>query len=127
MELRGGRFIAGLSGEQFALPEAVPILRKIRSRQPDGGLVTIAASDPLNLVGIITAGSRVPAVAGSRVLFVDGIPQAALIAGKSVRLDESGESVPADWHRALVRMHRNEVSVADSSLSQDPGLQPETA
>ncbi|MGB0132497.1 DEAD/DEAH box helicase, partial [Dokdonella sp.] len=123
-ELRGGRFIAGLSGEQFALPEAIPLLRKIRSRTPDNDQVTIAATDPLNLVGILTAGNRVPAVAGSRILYVNGIAQAALIAGKCTRLDGSDEAIPAGWQHALVRQQRGNgegsAGVFQTGCAQEP-------
>ncbi len=73
--IRGGRFVAGFTGEQFALPEAVDALRAIR-RAPREGVerVEVSAADPLNLVGILTPGARVPAVLGNRVAFVDGVP-----------------------------------------------------
>jgi ATP-dependent helicase Lhr and Lhr-like helicase len=101
-EIRGGRFIAGLSGEQFALPEAIPLLRRARSRQSDGSMLVIAASDPLNLVGILGTGARVAAVVGSRVLYVDGIAVAAKVGGQCVRLDGADTPVPADWQRVLI-------------------------
>ena len=77
-EIRGGRFVAGMSGEQFALPDAVTRLREIRRTPADGTLMVISAADPLNLAGIITAGERVRAVAGTRIVYRDGIPLAAL-------------------------------------------------
>jgi ATP-dependent Lhr-like helicase len=77
-EIRGGRFVAGMSGEQFALPDAVTRLREIRRTPPDGRLVVISAADPLNLAGIVTAGDRVRAVAGTRIVYRDGVPLAAL-------------------------------------------------
>jgi ATP-dependent Lhr-like helicase len=80
-EIRGGRFVAGFSGEQFALPEAIPLLRKAR-RTSAGGMVSISAADPLNLVGIITPGDKVPALAGNRVLFDGGMPIATMVAGE---------------------------------------------
>ena len=67
-ELRGGRFIDGLSGEQFALPEAVGLLRSIRRKPHDGTLVGICGADPLNLVGSIVAGANLPGIAAARVL-----------------------------------------------------------
>jgi ATP-dependent Lhr-like helicase len=73
-EIRGGRFLAGLAGEQFALPEAVDLARAIRRRAPDGQRVKIAAVDPLNLTGIVTPGARVPATLGGFVEYVDGVP-----------------------------------------------------
>jgi ATP-dependent Lhr-like helicase len=76
-EIRGGRFVAGFSGEQYALPEAVGALRATRKRPHDGVLVAVSGSDPLNVVGMLTPGRRVPALANNRVLYVDGIPVAA--------------------------------------------------
>lgn len=58
-DVRGGRFVSGFSGEQFALPEAVPLLRKIRKEEP-GPELTLSAADPLNLEGVLTPGERVP-------------------------------------------------------------------
>ncbi len=116
-EIRGGRFIAGLTGEQFALPEAIPLLRKARSRERDGGQVVIAANDPLNLVGILTTGARTPAIVGSRILHIDGLAVAALVAGKCIRLDGSATPVPADWQHALVfRGQRDSATTSDSTL-----------
>jgi ATP-dependent Lhr-like helicase len=93
-EVRGGRFVAGFSGEQFALPEAIPALRKAR-RGRAGDMVSISAADPLNLVGIITPGDKVPALAGNRVLFDDGMPIATLVGGEVRYLVEL--DVGAQW------------------------------
>ena len=76
-ELRGGRLVAGFVGEQFAAPEAVESMRAIRREPPRGEIVRISACDPLNLVGIITPGPRVPATLANQVVFRDGVPQAA--------------------------------------------------
>lgn len=73
-EVRGGRFISELIGEQFALPVAVDSLRAARNASLTGEVVTISAADPLNLVGIIVPGERVPALSGRFVTFRDGIP-----------------------------------------------------
>jgi ATP-dependent Lhr-like helicase len=81
-EVRGGRFVANFGGEQFALPEAVSLLRKLRSAPPARELLCISASDPLNLVGIITPGARIPAQPSTRILLCDGTPVAFLSAGK---------------------------------------------
>ncbi|MCI0400978.1 MAG: ATP-dependent DNA helicase, partial [Gammaproteobacteria bacterium] len=86
-EIRGGRFVAGASGEQFALPEAVGALREVRRQEKTGTLVSISAADPLNLVGIVTPGARVPALVGNRVLYRDGVPIAVQL-GKAVELLE---------------------------------------
>jgi ATP-dependent Lhr-like helicase len=71
-EVRGGRFVSGFIGEQFALPEAVESLRAMRNVQPLGETVTVSAADPLNLAGIIVPGERVPAISGHNVSFRDG-------------------------------------------------------
>src|SRR5207249_778604 len=75
-EVRGGRFVGGFSGEQYALPEAVGLLRAVRRQETSGALVTVSGADPLNLVGIITPGDALPALATNRVLYRDGIPVA---------------------------------------------------
>ncbi len=77
-EIRGGRFVAGLAGEQFAIPEAVDALRATRRQEPDGIYVRVSGCDPLNLAGIVTPGSRIPAVLGNRVVYRDGVPVASV-------------------------------------------------
>ncbi|MBI4312642.1 MAG: hypothetical protein HY681_12800 [Chloroflexi bacterium] len=73
-EVRGGRFVGGFIGEQFALPEAVEQLRLVRRQEPEGSVVAVSACDPLNLVGVLTPGARVPAQVGLRVAYLDGVP-----------------------------------------------------
>jgi ATP-dependent Lhr-like helicase len=72
-EVRGGRFVNGFLGEQFALPDAVDSLRAMRNLAASGEVVTISAADPLNLVGFIVPGDRVPAISGKFVSFRDGV------------------------------------------------------
>ncbi|HEV7555567.1 MAG TPA: DEAD/DEAH box helicase, partial [Kofleriaceae bacterium] len=84
-EIRGGRFVTGFVGEQFALNEALDELRAARNPAPIACVVRIAATDPLNLVGILSPGPRVPAVVGNAVLYVDGHAVASLEAGELVR------------------------------------------
>ena len=72
--VRGGRFVAGFYGEQYARPEAVESLRKVRRMEKKGELVRISAVDPLNLTGTITPGPRVTAVHTRHVLYRDGVP-----------------------------------------------------
>jgi ATP-dependent Lhr-like helicase len=83
-EIRGGRFVAGFSGEQFALPEAVGLLRNARNEGQTGRLTAVNGADPLNLVGIVVPGAKVPALYGNRVLYRDGAALAALVAGEVV-------------------------------------------
>ena len=87
-EIRGGRFIEGLVGEQFALPEAIAPLRAVRQRVDDGELVCLSGCDPLNLVGTVLVGDKVPALTGSRVLYRNGVAIAALVGGKLAPLIE---------------------------------------
>jgi ATP-dependent Lhr-like helicase len=94
-EIRGGRFVAGFSGEQYALPQAVGTLREVRHRREPGGFISLSAADPLNLVGIIMPGQRLPALTTNRVLYQDGIPIALLAAGE-VRFLEKLETA-SEW------------------------------
>jgi ATP-dependent Lhr-like helicase len=80
--IRGGRFVAGFSGEQYALSEAVTALRHARRAPKSGELISISAADPLNLVGIVTPGPRVAAIPTNRILFRDGVPIAARDGGE---------------------------------------------
>ena len=84
-EIRGGRFVTGFVGEQFALTEALDELRGVRHPGPAADVCRVAATDPLNLVGVLSPGPRVPAVVGNAVLYVDGHPVASLEAGELVR------------------------------------------
>lgn len=106
-ELRGGRFIAGMSGEQFALPEAVALMREVRRRPADGSWVCLAAADPANLLGTVLPGPRLPRVAGSRVLYRDGVPVAT----------SSGGQVTM-----LVPLAAEEAQAARRALVLDPGV-----
>jgi len=81
-EIRGGYFVGGTSGEQFALPEAIGLLRSIRKASPNGELITLSGADSLNLQGILTPGRRIAALTSNRVLFLDGLPIAALESGE---------------------------------------------
>jgi ATP-dependent Lhr-like helicase len=85
-EIRGGRFVSGFGGEQFALADAVGRLRAMRRTEKAGEFVAVCGADPLNLVGILTPEPRVAAIAANRVLFRDGLPVAALEGGKLRRL-----------------------------------------
>ncbi|MDH3411689.1 MAG: ATP-dependent DNA helicase, partial [Gammaproteobacteria bacterium] len=83
-EIRGGRFVEGPAGEQFALSEAVSAMRAVRRKNKNGELVSVSAADPLNLAGILLPGERVPSFTGNRILFRDGVPVAVYV-GKEVR------------------------------------------
>jgi ATP-dependent Lhr-like helicase len=102
-DIRGGRFVAGFSGEQFALPDAVGMLREVRRKPASETWISLSGADPLNLVGILTPGPRLAALTGNRLLYRDGLP-AALLAGGEVQFLETLE--PAQqWQarKALLR------------------------
>ena len=100
-EIRGGRFVAGFVGEQFAVPEAVEMLRSLRKSEPAGELITISACDPLNVAGILTPGPRVPALQGNLVVFRDGVPVASVEGRKLVDLDSLDEKNLAQVRRMV--------------------------
>jgi ATP-dependent Lhr-like helicase len=83
-EIRGGRFVGGFSGEQFASSEAVQLLRSIRRTPPEDLMISLSAADPLNLIGVITPGARLTTSSSNRVLYRDGVPIAVLEA-KEIR------------------------------------------
>ena len=102
-EIRGGRFVAGFAGEQFALPEAIGLLREVRRGPLTGEAVSLSGADPLNLAGILIPGAKLPALTGSRLLYRDGLPVALLVSGEVQFL----ETLDADraWalRKALLR------------------------
>ncbi len=108
-EIRGGRFVAGLSGEQFAAPEAVGLLREVRRRPRETEWLSLSAADPLNLLGILTPGSRLPALAANRILYRDGLPLATL-AGGEVRFLETLDAA-AQWEARNVLLRRHVPAV----------------
>jgi ATP-dependent helicase Lhr and Lhr-like helicase len=104
-EIRGGRFVAGFSGEQYATPDAVGLLRDIRRKALDGAMLSLSAADPLNLIGILTPGARLPALTGNRLLYRDGLPVAVLVAGEVKFMQELDAKDAWQAHNALVRRH----------------------
>jgi ATP-dependent helicase Lhr and Lhr-like helicase len=88
-EIRGGYFVGGIGGEQFALPEAIGLLRSVRKATANGELIALSAADPLNLQGILTPGARIGALTGNRILFLEGLPIAALEAGEIRKLADA--------------------------------------
>lgn len=94
-EIRGGRFVSGFIGEQFALPVAVESVREIRNVPASGETVTISAADPLNLIGVIVPGERVPAISGRTVTYRDGVPYepegSRMVPTLDERLEASGD------------------------------------
>ena len=114
-EIRGGRFVHGMSGEQFALPEAVSALRAVRKEGPVGQLLSISAADPLNLVGTVLPGERVPALRKNRIVFGDGVPLAALEGGTVRQLGDFGQYTSYEVERALVRRKALQRTLQDQA------------
>ena len=102
-EIRGGRFVAGFSGEQYALPEAVGLLREIRRRPAAGEWVSLSGADPLNLIGVLTPGQKLAALTANRLVFRDGLPAAALSGGKVQFLAECDGADRWEAEKRLVR------------------------
>src|SRR5215213_5281424 len=102
-DIRGGRFVAGISGEQFALPEAIGMLRAIRRGGAQESLVSVSAADPLNLVGIIIPGPRLPAHTSNRILYQDGAPIASFESGETHFLVELSRAMEWKAKAALMR------------------------
>ncbi|MBU6960972.1 DEAD/DEAH box helicase [Pseudomonas sp. CVAP len=102
-EIRGGRFVSGLAGEQFALPEAIPLLREVRRRPHDGSLISVCGVDPLNLAGTLLPGHKVPALASNRLVYRDGLPAAAEIAGAQHYWLELDQAAATEVRRKLIQ------------------------
>ncbi|WP_404394765.1 DEAD/DEAH box helicase [Stutzerimonas chloritidismutans] len=105
-EIRGGRFVAAVAGEQFALPEALGLLREVRKRPLTGEMLAVSAVDPFNQLGTLLPGSRVPALAANRILFRDGLPVAVLAAGNPQWLVELDEDAQREARRLLTPARR---------------------
>ncbi len=104
-EIRGGRFVAGIAGEQFALPDAIGAMREVRRSEHNGELVCVSGADPLNLIGIVLPGAKLAALAGNRVAYRDGVPLATL-AGGNVRVTQPLEP-RLDWEVRNLLIRRN--------------------
>ena len=101
--MRGGRFVNRFSGEQFALPEAVGELRRIRRTERTGRLLTLSAADPLNLTGIVTPGERVSSTAAREVVYRDGEPDADALPAAPRRRASFRTGTRARWTSSTVR------------------------
>ena len=103
-KIRGGRFVAGFTGEQYALPEAVETLRRVRRAPADGAIVTLSAADPLNLTGVVCLGERVSTTASTRIAFRDEVPIATLTGSRKIDWIEP-QSPEGEWEgrNALLR------------------------
>ncbi len=123
-EIRGGRFVNGFSGEQYALPEAIGLLRAARRDGARGALVAVSGADPLNLVGYIVPGDPVPALATNRVLYRDGVPVAVRLGtgdGGSTCSSRPRRSKPRRGRRRSCAAGRVRSSERTSAHRRRPG------
>ncbi len=102
-EIRGGRFVAGFSGEQYALPEAVGALREIRRKPEPDQWVSLSAADPLNLAGILTPGGKLAGLTANRLIYRAGVPVAVSSGGKVTFLSELTPAEKAEAEKRLIR------------------------
>jgi len=102
-EIRGGRFVGGLTGEQYALPEAIATLREVRRAPKTGRVFVVSAADPLNLVGLLTPGARVTAIRKNRIALRDGVPIAVREAGETRFLEDLSPAERAEAEGLLIR------------------------
>ncbi|HSX63060.1 MAG TPA: DEAD/DEAH box helicase [Tahibacter sp.] len=110
-EIRGGRFVTGIPGEQFALPDAVAAMRKTRRDEKKDRWIAVAATDPANLLGTLLPGDKAARIPGNRVLFRDGLPVAVLVAGDVAFL----ETLTADEQQAATRLLRGLAPAASDA------------
>ena len=108
-EIRGGRFVAGFSGEQFALPDAIGLLRETKRKHGSSDWVSLSGADPLNLAGILTPGPKLASLTGNRLLYRDGLPVASL-AGRDTHFYQTLDA-PTEWQarKALLRGARRKM------------------
>jgi ATP-dependent Lhr-like helicase len=104
-EIRGGRFVAGFTGEQYAAPEAIGLLRDTRRKPHSQNHVSLSGADPLNLVGILTPGQRLPSLSGNRLLYRDGIPIAVFAGGEVQFLEKLDPKEQWEAQNLLLRRH----------------------
>jgi ATP-dependent Lhr-like helicase len=102
-DIRGGRFVAGFSGEQFALPDAVGMLRETRRKPASGDWISLSGADPLNLAGILTPGPKLAALTGNRLLYRDGLPIALLAGGEVQFLETLDPATQWEARKSLLR------------------------
>jgi ATP-dependent Lhr-like helicase len=126
-EVRGGRFVAGVTGEQFALPEAVAQLRSIRKAPKSGRVVALSAADPLNLIGIVTPGERIAAIAASRIAFQDGVPLAVQESGQVRFLATLSDELAATVHQTLTRRGSGGSRATAAPIRRARSSRPEPA
>jgi ATP-dependent Lhr-like helicase len=126
-EIRGGRFIAGVGGEQFATADAVHQLRALRDEEPRGEVVIVSAADPMNLVGIVTDHARIPSTASNRVAYFDGAPVAAIKSREIIWLTEVAEATADAISAAFGQPIRRPEAESAPVESEVPEAKPHDA
>jgi ATP-dependent Lhr-like helicase len=121
-DIRGGRFVAGFSGEQFALPDATGSLRDVCRAAPSGAWTSLSGADPLNLCGILSPGPRLAALTGNRVLYRDGMPVALLAGGDVQFLEELDERSEWEARKALLLAATPAPSILPAQEALGPAL-----
>jgi ATP-dependent Lhr-like helicase len=117
-DIRGGRFVAGFSGEQFALPDAIATLRDVRRKPLAGEWLSVSGADPLNLAGVLTPGPKLAALTGNRLLYRDGIPVAMFAADEVQFLETLDASTEWEARKALLRVAQKKMSAPD--IAKEP-------
>ncbi len=117
-EIRGGRFAAGFSGEQFAPPDTIGLLCETRRRGYIGNWIAVSGTDPLNLAGVLTPRPKIAALAGNRVLYRDGVPVASLVAREVTFFEEFDSATQWQVRQALFAW-RGVCSVVGAELDGD--------
>jgi ATP-dependent Lhr-like helicase len=123
-EIRGGRFVAGFTGEQFALPDAIGALRTTRRETGENELVSLSGADPLNLAGFLTPGPRLAALTGNRVLYRDGIPVAFYASGEVEFLAELDAQDKWQAQKVLLRSRGATPNSARHDTRAAPKAEP---
>ncbi|HEY5091352.1 MAG TPA: ATP-dependent DNA helicase, partial [Polyangia bacterium] len=113
-EIRGGRFVTGFSGEQFALPDAIGLLRATRRGNGSAEWISLSGADPLNLAGILTPGPKLAALTGNRLLYRDGLPVASLTGGDTHFYEALDPGTEWQARKALLRGAKS-AAMADLS------------
>jgi ATP-dependent Lhr-like helicase len=113
-----------MSGEQFALPDAVGLLRKVRRKPAEGAIVTVCGADPLNLIGSVLPGTKVPALTGTRILFRDGVPVATLVAREVTFLEKLESGDEWDLRKRLLREPANRIVPGGAEEETDEEVVP---
>jgi len=114
-EIRGGRFVAGFAGEQYASLDAVGALREVRRRPAAGQYLSLSGADPLNLLGIVTPGARLPSLKGNRLLYRDGVPVAIMAGGTVAFLADMDPKEQWQAQNALLRRTLPDALIESSS------------